>query len=286
METKIALINESKMVGKGYYYEYLKNYVTGKKISARIDLLDAKKIFVKYMLELIDPILFLDKVNQLQIELNDFYTEVESRMIINLFKKHVSIRAGREFNTEDIAFGLDYVIINDSEIWEYVIFQTITQSIFSVEYIDYFKYKDSFCYVVTFRIAVLDENDVEIDEFNEFDLLTDQIKDYWDLELHQKIHLEKSQKSCLAHLILTFDKGQEMCLQYVPFKMLGKKELFVAQLLKKQVKSNKRKRNLKKISTFIFQTPDQKEKMGSIYNEFISWYLPCNGKFYFNETDK
>ena len=52
------------------------------------------------------------------------------------------------------------------------------------------------------------------------------------------------------------------------------------------MRTPKRRKALRKISTYIIPTIDQVAKLGEAYNEFIEWYLPCWGKFYFNEADE
>ncbi len=190
----------------------------------------------------------------------------------------MSEKAAHHLEANKCAFSLEVLSINDLNFWDCLIDQSL-YDINSVQHIDYFYYEDYLTYVAEINIIEYDTDMNVTDSFTFQEVLTDQIKDYWDFELDHKM-----EGACLTHVIFTFDESQEMATLYVPFEMLLTKETFLDQILRTRLKS--KKINLRKISTFIIQTPNQIEKMGMMYDEFISWYLACKGKFYFNEADK
>jgi hypothetical protein len=280
METnfKIPYLNEEFLIDTSYNADYVREYKKGKKISARINIDDAVDLFEIARPGMLDPNRYINVINELQINLKEYYTEDESRMIVNLFKKIMSEKAAHHLEANKCAFSLEVLSINDLNFWDYLIDQSL-YDINSVQHIDYFYYEDYLTYVAEINIIEYDTDMNVTDSFTFQEVLTDQIKDYWDFELDHKM-----EGACLTHVIFTFDESQEMATLYVPFEMLLTKETFLDQILRTRLKS--KKINLRKISTFIIQTPNQIEKMGMMYDEFISWYLACKGKFYFNEADK
>lgn len=280
METnfKIPYLNEEFLIDTSYNADYVREYKKGKKISARINIDDAVDLFEIARPGMLDPNRFINVINELQISLKEYYTEDESRMIVNLFKKIMSEKAAHHLEANKCAFSLEVLSINDLNFWDYLIDQSL-YDINSVQHIDYFYYEDYLTYVAEINIIEYDTDMNVTDSFTFHEVLTDQIKDYWDFELDHKM-----EGSCLTHVIFTFDESQEMATLYVPFEMLLTKETFLDQILRTRLISQKI--NLRKISTFIVQTPNQIEEMGMMYDEFISWYLACKGKFYFNEDDK
>jgi hypothetical protein len=280
METnfKIPYLNEEFLIDTSYNADYVREYKKGGKISARINIDDAVDLFEIARPGMLDPNRYINVINELQVNLMEYYTEDESRMIVNLFKKIMSEKAAHHLEANKCAFSLEVLSINDLNFWDYLIDQSL-YDINSVQHIDYFYYKDYLTYVAEINIIEYDTDMNVTDSFTFHEVLTDQIKDYWDFELDHKM-----EGSCLTHVIFTFDESQEMATLYVPFEMLLTKETFLDQILRTRLKS--KKINLRKISTFIIQTPNQIEKMGMMYDEFISWYLACKGKFYFNEADK
>jgi hypothetical protein len=280
METnfKIPYLNEEFLIDTSYNADYVREYKKGEKISARINIDDAVDLFEIARPGMLDPNRYINVINELQVNLMEYYTEDESRMIVNLFKKIMSEKAAHHLEANKCAFSLEVLSINDLNFWDYLIDQSL-YDINSVQHIDYFYYKDYLTYVAEINIIEYDTDMNVTDSFTFHEVLTDQIKDYWDFELDHKM-----EGSCLTHVIFTFDESQEMATLYVPFEMLLTKETFLDQILRTRLKS--KKINLRKISTFIIQTPNQIEKMGMMYDEFISWYLACKGKFYFNEADK
>ena len=116
--------------------------------------------------------------------------------------------------------------------------------------------------------------------------MTDQIQDYWDFDIDKKVHLQKLESSCFTEVILTFDDGQMIFNLYIPFECLSNSTLFTDYILNSELRSSKLRKALRKLSTYIIPTIDQVAKLGEAYNVFIEWYMPCNGKFYFNEDDK
>lgn len=280
METnfKIPYLNEEFLIDTSYNADYVREYKKGKKISARINIDDAVDLFEIARPGMLDPNRYINVINELQINLKEYYTEDESRMIVNLFKKIMSEKAAHHLEANKCAFSLEVLSINDLNFWDCLIDQSL-YDINSVQHIDYFYYEDYLTYVAEINIIEYDTDMNITDSFTFQEVLTDQIKDYWDFELDHKM-----EGACLTHVIFTFDESQEMATLYVPFEMLLTKETFLDQILRTRLKS--KKINLRKISTFIIQTPNQIEKMGMMYDEFISWYLACKGKFYFNEADK
>jgi hypothetical protein len=288
METnfKIPLLNEVSLLGIGYYTDYYKGYRKGTKISARFYIDYAIDLFESAISDLIDPDKFQVRINELQIELSEFYTIEESRMVINLFKKSISLRSKAHFKKEQINFGLDFLKIDNLKYWEYLVKETIYEDFLSVEYIEYFKYKNSYTYVIEFLYVEFNDDGEVIDESTGVEIMTDQIHDYWDFEIDKKIHLQKLEFSCFTEVILTFVDGQEIFNLYMPFERLSNSTLFTDYILNREVRTPKRRKALRKISTYIIPTIDQVAKLGEAYNEFIEWYLPCWGKFYFNEADE
>ena len=280
METnfKIPYLNEEFLIDTSYNADYVREYKKGKKISARINIDDAVDLFEIARPGMLDPNRYINVINELQINLKEYYTEDESRLIVNLFKKIMSEKAAHHLEANKCAFSLEVLSINDLNFWDCLIDQSL-YDINSVQHIDYFYYEDYLTYVAEINIIEYDTDMNVTDSFTFQEVLTDQIKDYWDFELDHKM-----EGACLTHVIFTFDESQEMATLYVPFEMLLTKETFLDQILRTRLKS--KKINLRKISTFIIQTPNQIEKMGMMYDEFISWYLACKGKFYFNEADK
>ncbi len=287
METnfKIPLLNEPLLVGIGYYKDYLNGYKKGKKISARINLDYALDLFDNAVPGLIDPNTYMVRINEIQIELCENYTTIESRMIVNLFKKIMSSKISSFLEVDKSSHGVKILSFDNIKYWEYIIDDSI-YDLYSVQYIDYFHYKGCFTYVTELNIIEYDDDMNETDSFSYQEVMTDQIKDYWDFDIEQKIHLQKLDVSCVTNVILTFHNRQEIFNLYIPFEKLSDSISFTEFILDTEVGSDQRMNALRKISTNIIPAEDQIVKMGEAYNDFIDWYLPCNGKFYFNETDK
>ena len=287
METnfKKPLLNELILVGTGYYNDYLDRYKKGKEISARINLDCALDLFDNAIPGLIDPNTYIVRINELQIELCEYYTPVESRMIVNLFKKIMSFRTSCIEEGEEIGLELDYVSINNIDQWDYLVGESI-YDLCCVQFIDYFNYKGYFTYVTELHIIEYDDDMNETDSFTYLEVMTDQIQDYWDFDIDKKVHLQKLESSCFTEVILTFDDGQMIFNLYIPFECLSNSTLFTDYILNSELRSSKLRKALRKISTYIIPTIDQVAKLGEAYNVFIEWYMPCNGKFYFNEDDK
>ena len=288
MDTKIEipLLSEVSLYGSGYYIDYLKRYKNGKTISARFDIDEAFILFEKALPDLVDLNKFRVRIDELQTELLDHYTLEESRMVINLFKKSISLRSNAHFKKEKISIGYDIIKVDNIQYWEYIVNDTIYEDLLAVEYIEYFKYQDSFTYVIEFLYLEFNDDGEVIDEYNGVEIMTDQIKDYWDFDIDKKIHLQKLEASCFIEVILTFDFGQEIFNLYMPYEKLSNSTLFTDYILNTEVRTPKRRKALRKISTHIIPTIDQIDKIGEAFNEFMDWYMPCNGKFYFIETDK
>lgn len=288
METKIEipLLNEASLFGTEYYIDYLNRYKKGKTISARFDIDEAFILFEKALPDLVDPNKFRVRIDELQTELIDHYTLEESRMIINLFKKSISLRSTPHFRKEPICNGYDIIKVDNLQYWENIVNDTIYEDLLAVEYIEYFKFNNLYTYVTNLLYLEFNNDGEVIDEYNGVEIMTDQIQDYWDCDIDKKIHLQKLESSCLTEVILTFVDGQEIFNIYMPFEHLSNSTLFTDYILNKEVRTPKRRKALRKISTHIIPTTDQIDKIGEAFNEFMNWYLPCNGKFYFNETDK
>lgn len=288
METKIEipLLNEVSLYGSGYYIDYLKRYKKGKTISARFDIDEAFILFEKALPDLVDLNKFRVRIDELQTELLDHYTLEESRMVINLFKKSISLRSNAHFRKEKISIGYDIIKVDNIQYWEYIVNDTIYEDLLAVEYIEYFKYQNSYTYVTEFLYLEFNDDGEVIDESKGVEIMTDQIQDYWDFDIDKKIHLQKLEASCYTEVILTFDFGQEIFNIYMPFERLSNSMLFSDYILNTEVRTPKRRKALRKISTHIIPTIDQIDKIGEAFNEFMDWYLPCWGKFYFNEDDK
>ena len=287
METKfkIPLLNEVAIVGKGYYTDYHNGYKKGKKISARINLDYALDLFDNAIPGLIDPNTYMVRINEIQIELCEYYTTIESRMIVNLFKKIMSSRISFFLKVDKSSNGVEILSYDNLKYWEYIIDDSI-YDLYCVQYIDYFNYKESFTYVTELHIIEYDDDMNETDSFTYLEVMTDQIQDYWDFDIEKKIHLQKLESSCFTEVILTFVDGKEIFNLYMPFECLSNSTLFTDYILNTEVRLAKQRKALRKISTYIIPTLDQIAKMGEAYNEFIEWYLPCSGKFYFNEADE
>jgi hypothetical protein len=287
METnfKIPLLNEPLLVGIGYYNDYLNGYKKGNKISARINLDYALDLFDNAVPSLIDPNTFMVRINEIQIELCEFYTTIESRMIVNLFKKIISSRLSSFLGVDIGSNGVEILSYDNLIYWEYIIDDSI-YDLYCVEYIDYFNYKGVFTYVTELHIIEYDDDMNETDSFTYLEVMTDQIQDYWDVDIEKKIHLKKLESNCFTEVILTFDFGQEISNLYMPFERLSNSTLFSDYILNTEVRSSKRRKALRKISTYIIPTINQIDQIGEAYYEFLEWYLPCWGKFYFNEDDK
>ena len=287
METnfKIPLLNEVAIVGKGYYTDYHKGYRKGKKISARINLDYALDLFDNAIPGLIDPNTYMVRINEIQIELCEYYTTIESRMIVNLFKKIMSSRISFFLKVDKSSNGVEILSYDNLKYWEYIIDDSI-YDLYCVQYIDYFNYKESFTYVTELHIIEYDDDMNETDSFTYLEVMTDQIQDYWDFDIEKKIHLQKLESSCFTEVILTFEDGQEIFNLYMPLECLSNSILFTDYILNTEVRLSKQRKALRKISTYIIPTLDQISKMGEAYNEFLEWYLLCSGKFYFNEADE
>lgn len=282
---KIPLLNEVAIVGKGYYTDYHNGYKKGKKISARINLDYALDLFDNAIPGLIDPNTYMVRINEIQIELCEYYTTIESRMIVNLFKKIMSSRISFFLKVDKSSNGVEILSYDNLKYWEYIIDDCI-YDLYCVQYIDYFNYKESFTYVTELLIIEYDDDMNETDSFTYLEVMTDQIQDYWDFEIDKKFHLQKLESSCFTEVILTFDFGQEIFNLYMPFERLSNSTLFTDYILNTEVRTPKRRKALRKISTYIIPTIDQASKLGEAFNEFMDWYLPCWGKFYFNEADE
>ena len=287
METnfKIPLLNEPLLVGIGYYKDYLNGYKKGKKISARINMDYALDLFDNAVPGLIDPNTYIVRINEIQIELCEYYTTIESRMIVNLFKKIMSSRISFFLEVDKSSNGVEILSYDNLKYWEYIIDDSI-YDLYCVHYIDYYNYKGCFTYVTELNIIEYDDDMNETDSFTYQEVMTDQIQDYWDFEIEKKIHRQKLESSCFTEVILTFDFGQEIFNLYMPYENLSNSTLFTDYILNTEVRTPKRRKALRKISTHIIPTIDQIDKIGEAFNEFMDWYLPCWGKFYFNETDK
>jgi hypothetical protein len=285
METnfKIPLLNEPLLVGIGYYKDYLNGYKKGKKISARINLDYALELFDNALPGLIDPNTYLVRINQIQIELCEYYTTIESRMIVNLFKNIISFRISSFLEINKSSNGVEILSYDNLEYWEFIIDDSI-YDLYCVQYIDYFNYKGCFTYVTELNIIEYDDDMNETDSFTYQEVMTDQIQDYWDFDIEKKIHHQKLDSNCFTEVILTFDFGQEIFNLYMPFERLSNSKLFTDYILNTEVRSSKRRKALRKISTYIIPTINQIDQIGEAYYEFLEWYLPCWGKFYFNEN--
>jgi hypothetical protein len=232
------------------------------------------------MPDLKKPNLFRKKTNDLQEELLQYYTSDESRMIVNLFKKIVSERSSSIFQTENQRNGIKNILVNNLKYWKYIIEDSI-YDIICVEFIECFQYQNSLTYVAHFIIPEYDDDFNKIDSFTDEMIMTDQIKDYWDYYDPNN----DMTKSCKSEIILTFNKTQEIINLSIPFEKLKHKQDFVDFLLDNEVRSEERRLDLCKISTSIILTKEQIENIGNDYDLFLSWYLECSGKFYFNEYE-
>lgn len=282
---KISKITDTSLVGFGFLVDYSEGYKNGKNIYTRFNLDNAIQLFDGAFSNLSIPGNFFNRINELEKELNEFYTENECRMIINIFKRIISETSSLHFDSVNIGYGIDQILITNSVYWEYIIDDSI-YDLSCIEYVDYFKYHDSLTYVAEFNFAEYDENMNEIDSYKHTEILTDQIHDYWGLDIIKEIQTQKFKTGCFTEVILTFEDGQEISHLYLPFDKLTNSTIFSEYIMNNVVISIKRSKSLRKISTLIIPTLDQIVKMGEAYNEFTEWYLLCNGKFYFNETDK
>jgi hypothetical protein len=288
METKIIipLLNETALIGLGYYIDYHKGYRKGKKISARFNIENALDLFENAIPDLIDPCKFQVRINELIIELSEFYTIEESQMVINLFKKSLSLRSSAHFKKVQISFGYDILIIDNLKYWEYLVEDTIFEDLSNVEYIEYFRYKNSYTYVSTFLYSEFNDDGEVIEKFNGVEIMTDQIQDYWDFDIDFNIHFDKLKTSCYTNVELTFVDGQETFDIYMPVDKLSNSTMFKNYILNTQVRSKKRRKSLLRISTDVLYSEEEITEKGGVYSTFIEWYLPCNGEFDFNEDDK
>jgi hypothetical protein len=108
--------------------------------------------------------------------------------------------------------------------------------------------------------------------------MTDRIQDYWN---YNKPNHDLTE-SCKAEVILTFNENQEIFYIFIPFEYLSNKQDFENFLLDNAVITEERRLDLCKISVHIGLTFEQIKIIGDDYDVFLSWYLECWGKFYFN----
>jgi len=277
---KIPHLNEMEIKGIGFYFDYLvRNSLKGREIK-KFKVCEAIDLFEDAMPDLKNRNLFRKKTNDLQEELLQYYTSDESRMIVNLFKKIVSEKSSSIFQTENQRNGIKNILVNNLKYWQYIIEDSI-YDIICVEFIECLQYQNSLTYVAHFIIPEFDDDFNEIDSFTDEMIMTDQIKDYWDYYDPNN----DMTKSCKSEIILTFNKTQEIINLSIPFEKLKHKQDFVDFLLDNEVRTEERRLDLCKISTSIILTKEQIENIGNDYDLFLSWYLECSGKFYFNEYE-
>lgn len=278
---KIPHLNEMEIKGIGFYFDYLVRCSKTDREIKKIPLIDEVIDLIEdAMPDLKTPNLFRKKMYDLQEELLQYQTIDESRIITNLLKKIISERSSCIFKTKNQGNGIENILVNNLKYWEYIIDDSIYDLI-CVDFIECLQYLNSFTYVAHFIITEYDDDFNGIDTFTDEMIMTDQIKDYWN---YYEPNNDMT-KSCKSEIILTFNKTQEIINISIPFEKLKHKQDFVDFLLDNEVRSEERRLDLCKISTSIILTKEQIENIGDDYDLFLSWYLECSGKFYFNEYE-
>ena len=245
---KISKITDTSLVGFGFLVDYSEGYKNGENIYTRFNLDNAIQLFDGAFSDLSIPSDFFNRINELEKELNEFYTENECRMIINIFKRIISETSSLHFDSVNIGYGIDQILITNSDYWGYIIDDSI-YDLSCIDYVDYFKYNDSLTYVAEFNFAEYDENMNEIDSYKHTEILTDQIHDYWGLDIIKEIQTQKLKTGCFTEVILTFEDGQEISHLYLPFDKLTNSTIFSEYIMNNVVISIKRSKSLRKIST-------------------------------------
>jgi hypothetical protein len=277
---KIPYVNEMETEGVGHYLDYFARESVKNREIKKFNLDRAIDILDDAVPDLISPNLLHNKMNELQDELEQHYSKVESRMITNLLKKTISENCADLFHLINEGSGFYNVLITNLKHWEYIIEDSI-YDLCCVKFIEYFEYSNSLTYAAQFVFPEYDEELNEIDSYEHTNIMTDQIQDYWNYNKPDNDFT----KSCKAELILTFNDNQEIFYIFIPFENLISKKDFENFLLDNAVITEERKLDLCKISVHIVLTDEQIKIIGNDYDVFSSWYLECSGKFYFNNYE-